>query len=79
MRRKKTDDAGLCPSCHLEVFLPNVKRVSWTRTAAPQQSTVKLCARIRAYGRKVGAKSCPHFPESESLLNYVTGKRRKKR
>lgn len=62
----------LCPDCPRKSFLNMVRAQSYT-TTPPIDTTVKLCARLRALDLPYAPK-CPYFPESEKITNFFNCK-----
>jgi len=58
----------LCPDCPRMSYLNMVRGQSYT-TSPPDETKVKLCARLRALDLP-GVPQCPYFPEGEKITNF---------
>jgi hypothetical protein len=58
----------LCSNCPRKSFLNMVRQESYTTTPAIE-TTVKLCAKLRALDLP-HVPPCPYFPENEKMTNF---------
>lgn len=65
----------ICSDCPRRSLLRLIHNESYTTTPA-EDTTVKLCAKLRAY-KDTRLPRCPHFPEGETLDNFIKKKRKK--
>ena len=68
------NEPKICPDCPRKSLLPLVRSESWSN-APTEDSTVKLCAKLRAY--ETTLPRCPHYPKGETMDNFM-GKEKKK-
>jgi len=69
------NEARLCPDCPRKSLLPLVRNESYTNTPA-LDTTVKLCAKLRAF-KDTRLPKCPYFNDDEDITRFF-GRRKKK-
>lgn len=69
-------DLKLCPDCPMRGWISEaVKRIKdrrFIRSNSDPPSSLKVCIELRKIRKELDLDSCPYYPESETLLNYLS-------